>query len=213
MFFEGNRFLVTHGTIDFLNPAAIEPFFDIEAETRVHVPSVDETYRITLAINGSVGGHMSVSANSDPPLAPADIVELLFGQTTDLTDPELRALRQRDVSQTEEQLLRAGLLRVLAAPLAAPITHAVEQTLNINTIQLSPSIGTANDPLAPTARLIIGQRLSDRAYLTFSRALGTTQREQIIVLEYDQSDRLGWILTQTGDRTFSIDFRVRRSFR
>ena len=35
IFFEGNRYLVTRGTIDFLNPAAIEPFFDIEAETRV----------------------------------------------------------------------------------------------------------------------------------------------------------------------------------
>jgi hypothetical protein len=79
-------------------------------------------------------------------------------------------------------------------------------------VQLAPSLGTQSDPLTPTARLIIGKRLSDRAYLTFSRALGTTQREQIIVLEYDQTDRLGWILTQTGDRTFSIDFRVRRSF-
>jgi translocation and assembly module TamB len=39
--FQGNRYLVTRGTIDFLNPAAIEPFFDIEAETRVRVPSVN----------------------------------------------------------------------------------------------------------------------------------------------------------------------------
>jgi hypothetical protein len=42
--------------------------------------------------------------------------------------------------------------------------------------------------------------------------LGTTNRDQIIILEYDQSDRVGWVLTQNGDRQFSIDFRVRRSF-
>ena len=36
--FEGNRYLVTRGTIDFFNPSRIEPFFDIEAETRVRVP-------------------------------------------------------------------------------------------------------------------------------------------------------------------------------
>ena len=36
-------------------------------------------------------------------------------------------------------------------------------------------------------------------------AAGATQ---ILVLEYDQNDRLGWVLTQNGDRTFSIDFRV-----
>ena len=33
--FEGNRYLVTRGTIGFANPARIEPYFDIEAETRV----------------------------------------------------------------------------------------------------------------------------------------------------------------------------------
>ena len=59
----------------------------------------------------------------------------------------------------------------------------------------------------------IGKRLSQRAYVTFSRALGTAASDhQIIVLEYDQSDRLGFVLTQTGDRTFAIDFRVRHSF-
>ena len=34
VFFEGNRYSVTRGTIDFSNPQRIEPFFDIEAETR-----------------------------------------------------------------------------------------------------------------------------------------------------------------------------------
>ena len=34
LFFEGNRYLVTRGSIDFANPTKIEPFFDIEAETR-----------------------------------------------------------------------------------------------------------------------------------------------------------------------------------
>ena len=53
---------------------------------------------------------------------------------------------------------------------------------------------------------------SARAYVTFARALGNVSRDQILVLEYDQNDRVGWVLTQNSvDRTFSIDFRVRRS--
>ena len=80
-------------------------------------------------------------------------------------------------------------------------------------MQISPSIGTESDPLTPTARLIVGKRLSNRAYLTYSRALGTTTRsEQIIILEYDQSDRLGWVFTRNGSNRFAIDFRVRRTF-
>ena len=37
--------------------------------------------------------------------------------------------------------------------------------------------------------------------------------DQIILLEYDQSDRLSWILTQNEDKTYALDVRVRRVFR
>ena len=210
IFFEGNRYLVTRGTIDFLNAVSIEPFFDIEAETRVRVPS--ETYRVTLAVSGTFGGHMNLELNSDPPLPAVDIISLLFGQTTDVGDAELRALRPQAATQSEEALLRAALARFATAPIVGPVGRAVEQTFGVDLVQLSPSLGTANDPLTPTARLTIGKRLSNRAYFTYARALGTTIRDQIIVLEYDQSERVGWVLTQTSDRQFSVDFRVRRSF-
>ena len=91
---------------------------------------------------------------------------------------------------------------------------AFAASAGFDTVQIAPSVGTESDPLAVTARLIIGKRLSDRAYVTFSRALGSSSsaRDQIIILEYDVSDRAGWVLTQNGDRTFAIEFRVRRSF-
>jgi len=211
--FEGNRYRITRGTIDFLNPARLDPFFDLEAETRIRVATSAETYRITLAVSGTLDGRMNLELNSDPPLPNVNIVSLLFGQTTDLNNPELQALRPGAATQSEEQLLKAGLLRVLAGGITGSVGRAVEQTLGVDTVQISPSLGTESDPLTPTARLIVGTRLSSRAYLTFSRSLGTTTRsEQIIVLEYDQSDRLGWVLTQNGANRFAIDFRVRRTF-
>lgn len=216
--FEGNRYVITRGIIDFLNPSRIEPYFDIETETRIRVPAAsttstsDDTYRITLSVSGTMSGRKSLQVNSDPPLPTIDIISLLLGQQTDVSNPEIRAIQRQNLAQSEEQLLRLGLTRILTAPIYAPVTRAVESSLGIDTVQLSPSVGSATDPLTPTARLIIGKRLSDRAFLTYSRALGSTIREQIIVLEYDQSDRLGWILTQSGDRSFSIDFRFRRRF-
>ena len=213
IFFEGNRYRVTRGTIDFNNPSRIEPFFDIEAETRIRVPAAAETYRITLAVSGTLDGRMNLELNSDPPLPTVNIISLLFGQTTDLVNPELQALRPQAATQSEEQLLKAGILRVLAGGITGTVGRAVEQTLGVDTVQISPSIGTETDPLTPTARLILGKRLSNRAYLTYSKSIGTTTRgEQIIILEYDQSDRLGWVLTQNGANTFAIDFRVRRTF-
>ena len=81
-------------------------------------------------------------------------------------------------------------------------------------MQITPTLATESDPLTPSARVVIGKRISNRAYLTFARALGTSsdQRDQIIVLEYDQNDRVGWVLTQLGDGTYSLDFRVRHRF-
>jgi hypothetical protein len=224
IFFEGNRYRITRGTIDFLNPARIQPFFDLEAETRIHVladsrsatASAAETYRITIALSGTLDGRMNFEVNSDPPLPTVSIISLMFGQSTgaDLANPELLRLRPEAATQSEEQLLKAGLLRVLAGGLTGSVSRAVEQSLGFDTVQITPSLGTSSaDPLTPTARLILGKRLSNRAYLTYSRALGTTTRgDQVIVLEYDQSDRLGYVFTQNGDRTFAIDFRVRRTF-
>jgi len=210
--FEGNRYVVTRGSIDFLTPPAggIEPLFDIEAETRIRVPS--QTYRVTIGIAGT-RRQASVALSSDPPLAEMDIIGLLFGTTSDLSNAELRALSPQGTTEAEEALLRAAGVRLLTGTLSAPVRRVVEETFRLDTAQIAPTIGTENDPLTPYARLILGKRLSPRAYLTFSRPLGNpAARDQIIVLEYDQSDRVGFVLTQTGDRTFAVDFRVRRSF-
>ena len=209
--FEGNRYVVTRGTIDFLTPPSgtIEPLFDIETETRVRVPS--QTFRVTLGVSGT-RRNVSLSLGSDPPLPEPDIIALLFGTTTDVTNAELRALSPQGATEAEEALLRAAGARLIAGTLSAPVRRVVEETLRLDTAQIAPTIGTENDPLTPSARLILGKRLSPRAYLTFSRPLGAAARDQIIVLEYDQSDRVGFVLTQTGDRTFAVDFRVRRSF-
>ena len=209
--FEGNRYVVTRGSIDFMNPAGrIEPLFDIEAETRVRVPQ--QTYRVTLSVNGTPN-RFSLTLGSDPPLSEVDIVALLFGQTTNLNDAELRALRPGAETEAKDALIRAAGARLIASPISTPVRRVVEQTFGLDTAQIAPTFGASEgDPVAASARLILGKRLSPRAFLTFSRALGTADRNQIIVLEYDQSDRLGFVVTQIGQSVFAIDLRVRRSY-
>ena len=206
--FEGNRYVVTRGGVDFFNAARIEPVFDIEAETRVRVP--DQVYNITLGFSGTTS-RFSYSLNSDPPLPEVDVLSLLLGQATAPNDAELRALRPGAAQQSEEVLLRQAFSRLLTNPISAPVSRILGETFGIDTV-IAPTFGTESDPLTPSARLILGRRLSNRAYLTFARALGGAQREQIIILEYDQNDRVGWVVTQNGDRTFALDFRVRHRF-
>jgi autotransporter translocation and assembly factor TamB len=75
--YEGKRFVITRGTVDFNNPTRIEPFLDIEAETRIRVPQ--ETYRITLRVTGPLTGTPNFSFDSDPPLGEIEILALIFG--------------------------------------------------------------------------------------------------------------------------------------
>jgi hypothetical protein len=208
--FEARRYYVTRGSVDFSNPTRIEPFFDVEAETRVRVPG--QTYRVILRAAGTPQ-RLDVELNSDPPLSQVDIVSLLFGDVRPTQDAELNALRTQDVA--EQQLLQSRAARLLASPISSGVGRVVEQTFGIDTFQITPSLVDPyqqSSRLNPSARLTIGKRISDRVYLTFARNLTESSRDQIILLEYDQNDRLSWILTQNEDNTYSLDVRVRHTF-
>ena len=64
----------------------------------------------------------------------------------------------------------------------------------------------------PSARVTIGKRVSDRVYLTFSRSISSSSNDQIVLLEYDASDRFSWILSRNEDSTYAIEVRVRHAF-
>ena len=209
--FEGKRYVVTHGTIDFSNPNQIEPFFDVEAETRVRVPG--QNYTVTLNAVGTFT-RFQWGLNSDPPLPTVDVLAMLLNDAAP-TDPELAALRRPD--EAEQQLLQARAAQLLVSPISSGVGRVVEQTFGVDTFQITPSL---TDPTAqssrliPGARLTIGKRISNRVYLTFSQSLSasSTTRDQVILLEYDQSDRLSWVLSQNEDRTYALDVRVRYVF-
>ena len=210
-FIEGNRYRVNYGTIGFANPTTIEPFIDVELETDVRVPG--QTYRVTVHVAGTLD-RLVPGLSSDPPLPEVDILSLLLGDIRDPQSADLRAARSPELAQ--QQRLQAGAARLLTSSLSSGVGRVVEESFGVDTFQITPSLG---DPAAqqsarlnPTARVLIGKRISDRAHLTLSRGLSGANRDLIVVLEYDRSDRLSWILSQNEDRTYALDFRVRHAF-
>jgi hypothetical protein len=206
--FEGRRYLLTRGTIDFNNPTKIEPFFDLETEARVQVPG--ETYRITVRATGPWVPALEFS--SDPPLPETELLALLL---TDVAPGQDVEFRQYANVTPQEQLLRERATRALTGSFSSEVGRVVEQTFGVDTFQLSPSLvdpNTQSSRLDPGARLTIGKRLSDRIYLTYSRSLSSSQRNQIVLLEYDQTDRFSWIMSRNEDSTYALELRVRRTF-
>jgi hypothetical protein len=83
----------------------------------------------------------------------------------------------------------------------------------LTSLQITPTLGGSDSlqQLSPSARITVGQRISNNVFLTYSVALNDAQSELILV-EYDQSDRLSWVLSRNGDRTLALDFRIRYVF-
>lgn len=211
VFFEGNRYQVTRGTVDFINPTRIEPLFDIEAETRARVTS--QVYRVVTRVSGTPD-RFAFNLSSDPPLPTVDILSLLFGDVRDPQDAEVRALRAPE--QAEQELLRARAARLLASPISSGVGRVVEQAIGVDSVQITPLLSDLSaqesSRLTPSARLTVGKRISNRFYITYSRALNASTRDEIILLEFTQSDRFSWVVSQNEDRTYAVDVRVRRAF-
>ena len=217
--FEGRRYTVTKGTVDFNNPLRVEPFFDVEAETHVRVPN--QTYRVTIRLTGTTA-HVQPTIESDPPLPAASALALLFGDVNTsqsnsklgLGDVELQALGTNDL---QKDILTTRATQLLASPISSQVGRVVEQTFGVDTFQLSPSLFDPYDPTTatrvnPSARVTIGKRISERLYLTFSRSLSSTINDQIILLEYDATDKFSWILSRNEDQSYSIEVSMRHTF-
>jgi autotransporter translocation and assembly factor TamB len=206
----GRRYLVRRGRIEFPNPAKLEPYFDLSGETLVRVPG--QTYVVNVQLTGTTSVFSPV-VTSDPPLSQIEIMTLLLGGETnaDVRNAEMGTLQkeeaQRTLATTQVQYAAAGFA-------TAPLTKAVETTFGLDTFQLTPNVGY--DPyqrLSPTARLTVGKRISNKIYLTYSRSLNTPGgADQVILLEYDQSEKLSWILSRNEDGTYALDVRVRHVF-
>jgi hypothetical protein len=210
--FEGRRYLVTRGSIDFANANRIQPFFDIEAETRVRVPG--QTYRVTMRMAGTTE-RLQPQFTSDPPLQTLDILTLLFSDQAPSGDIELAGLQRPD--ERQQRLVEARATRALTGALSQEVGRVVEQTFGVDTFQITPLL---SDPyqqstslsLNPSARVTIGKRISNRIFLTYARSLSSTTRDQIILLEFDESETLSWVLSQNEDRTYALEVRKRHAF-
>ena len=210
--FEGRRYVVTRGSLDFTDPERVRPFFDVEAETRVRVPG--QTYRVTLRVAGT-SERLRPEFTSDPPLPSGDVLSLLLSDTRPAGDVEVASLRSPN--QREQELLQARATRALTGALSAEVGKVVQQTFGVDTFQITPLlIDPAQQAVGltvnPAARVTIGKRLSDRIYLTYARSLSSSTRDEIVLLEYDQSDTLGWVLSQNEDGTYALEVRKRVTF-
>jgi translocation and assembly module TamB len=141
---------------------------------------------------------MRTTYTSEPPLPPADIINLLvFGKTTVASDsgPPATSL--------------AGAQSLIASSVSTQVTNRIEKIAGISHLSIDPVLGgTQQDP---GARITIQQRVTGNLFVTFATDPTSTQRE-VIKLEYQATPRVSLSGVRDQNGGFAFDVRVRKSW-
>lgn len=209
VFINGNRFKILPGTIQFANPNKLEPYFDVTAEARPRAQG--ETFTVNVHLTGSLHGNLNIGLQSEPHLADVDILTLIFGGQPDVSRTELRSFQSQN--QAYATLMQSAAAQFVMSPISSRVGSVFEKTTAVDTVQFTTILPqeTSFTQLSPSTRVTIGKRLSPQLYMTYSRDLNSSQYE-VILVEYEYSDRISYILSRNEDRTFALDFRVRHVF-
>jgi len=190
MFFAGNRYVIQHGVVDFLNPVRTQPVVNLQVTTLV------DQYNITLNFEGPVD-RLITTYTSDPALPPVDIINLLaFGKTTEAAAAN---------PSTPGNL---GAQTVLAQGLGQ-VSNRIEKFAGISHLAIDPALGGDNHNQGP--RIAIQQRVTSNLLVTFATDVTSTQR-QVIQMEYKLNKK--WSLSGVRDQNggLGIDTKFHKDF-
>ncbi len=186
VFYRNVRYKLERGIITFDNPNETEPVMNISATTTI------EQFNLTLTVRGTFD-KLLTSYTSDPPLATADVINLIAqGHTTQ---------EQNASSQSTDS--------ILASQVTSQVTSSIQHLAGISSLQIDPLLGGNNQN--PSARVAIQQRVSKNFLFTFSTDLSQPGTE-IVQGDYQVNKR--WSVSVTRDEVggISVDGKYHTRF-
>jgi translocation and assembly module TamB len=190
LLFQGNRYLLQGGVIDFVNPSRTEPNVNASITTTI------QQYNIGMRIEGTLD-RLRTSYSSDPALPPADIINLIaFGKTQ-----EASAASATTANQTAEQ--------AIASQVSGQVTGRVEKIAGISHLSVDPTLG--NNQQNAGATVTVQQRVTSKIFVTFSTDVTSTQR-QVIQLQYQATPKVSVSGTRDQNGGFGFDTRITREW-
>jgi len=186
LFYRNLRYRLQRGIITFENPNQTSPVLNVSVSTTV------QQYNLTLNLRGPFD-LLSTSYVSDPPLATADIINLI---ARGKTSSELAASSQSTDS-------------MIASQAASQVSGSVQKLAGISSLQIDPLLGGNNQN--PSARVAIQQRVSKNFLFTFSTDVSQPGSE-IVQGDYQINKR--WSVSVARDQVggVSVDGRYHTKF-
>ena len=201
LYFQGVRYRITRGRLEFVNPLRIDPRIDLEAESDLR------DYRIVLTINGTAG-KFRADMRSDPPLATVELLGLISsggtagGRGASSYRPYAASGRQQDSSAAASALLSEGLSMKMGS--------GVKRLFGLDRFRVDPFlVGNERDP---SARVTFGQQVTKDVSITYSTSVSSNE-QQVILIEYQVNDSTSIIASRDAEGAFGLDVRFRKRLR
>jgi translocation and assembly module TamB len=181
LFYRNVRYQLQTGIITFDNPTETNPVLNISVTTTV------EQYNLTLNIRGPLD-KLTTSYVSDPPLATADIINLIArGQTTEESAASSQSTDSMIASQATSQLA------------AAACCDRLQKLAGLSSLQINPLMG--GNGQNPTAQIALQQRVTKNFLFTFSTDVSQPGTE-MVQGEYQLNKH--WSVNATRDQLGGI---------
>ncbi len=188
----GNRFVLSGGTIQFVNPSETQPVVNLTLTTLI------QQYNINLRFRGPVD-QLRTQYSSDPSLPSADIINLLaFGQTTEASNAN-----PTPTNQAAESLV--------ASQVSSKVTSRVSKIAGISQLSINPVLAGSSTQGPPGANITIQQRVTGNLFVTFSTNVASTQ-SQTIQGQYQISPRVFLSGTRDPNGGFAFDTLIKKSW-
>jgi translocation and assembly module TamB len=192
LIFNGNRYVLQGGTVDFVNPSETEPVVNVSVSTEV------QQYNVQMHFWGPVD-HLQTNYSSDPALPPSDIIHLIaFGKTQ-----EASAANPNPPGNLAAE-------EAVASQVSGQVTNRVEKVAGLSQLSVDPLLGT-NQGESPGARLTVQQRVTGKIFVTFSTDTTSTQNT-VIKMEFQQTPRVSYSGTRDQNGGFGFDRRIRKEW-
>jgi translocation and assembly module TamB len=186
LFYRSVRYQLQRGVITFDDPNETHPVMNVSVTTTV------EQYNLTLTMRGPLD-KLKTSYVSDPPLATADVINLVArGKTTQESNAASRSTDSMIASQAASQ-----------------VSGSVQKLAGISSLQIDPLIGGNNQN--PSARVAIQQRVTKNLLFTFSTDVSQPGSE-MVQGQYQINKR--WSVSMARDQLggVSVDGRYHTRF-
>jgi len=185
--FQGRRFQLTRGAIQFTGGGKINPSLDLVAQYRL------PNYEVDATIGGTVE-KPTLTLTSDPRLEQADILALLlFGKPID------------SLSQKEQGTLQQNALSITSGYVASQIANSVSTALGLDSLGVDISQVDFSG-----GRIGFGRYIGNKTYVSVSQKLAEDQGRDVS-FEYEVAPnwKIGSTTSSTGSRGIDIIWNKR----